>query len=369
MSDSTLQRKRHIMVGLTAIAAMGSLAFLLVLFGAVPGWLEGGYPIEIQMSHAAGLNKGSRVRLDGVDIGRIDEVTLGKTHIGIVLTARIRDDFRIPVGSAAVVQGALLGSSPALDLFTAEIAASSKPEFLANDGSAQIKAISTSFTSNLEEKLQAALEQPATDLKRLVNSFEKLSSEWANVGKNISDLTEPRTTADVDSNKARANITTVLARADARLAEMKSAMAGLSAILNDDKLRADIKTTIANARQSSEQFQGVVVDLKDAASNAKTFTKRLDASADKVDKLIDTANTSVDQLSKRYVAVADDLAKTIMVAKTLLDQAGTGKGTVGKLINDPSLYNNLNDSVKRLDAALIDLQLLIKKWDKEGLLN
>ena len=65
--------------------------------------------------------------------------------------------------------------------------------------------------------------------------------------------------------------------------------------------------------------------------------------------------------------MADDLSKSIEQANKLLAAANSGKGTVGKLVYDPALYENLDDSAKRLQLMIDEARLLIEKWKKEGL--
>ncbi len=361
---------RHVVVGLTAICGLAGMAALLMLFGYVPDFLEKGYRINVDMLDAGGLTAGSRVKLNGIDVGRVTTVELKpKVSDGVTATILIRNEFDIPRGVKASISQSLIGGSPAVILDATHLASAEVPP-LKRDGSESIAGSSSSLTGQLASQMQAALEGPKQDLKQLVTDFNKLAEAWTDVGRNVRDLTTPRTPAEVDEASGKmANITTVLARADARLAEMKLALDGINAWVNDAKLREDVKLAVANVRDTSASIKDAAANIKDVSADAKQFTGRLNTSLDKVDSLVDSARTDVDQLTKRYVAVADDLSKAIQAAKMTMDQARDGDGTVGKLIKDPALYNNLNDSVKRLDSALIDMKLLIQKWEKEGIIK
>jgi hypothetical protein len=50
----------------------------------------------------------------------------------------------------------------------------------------------------------------------------------------------------------------------------------------------------------------------------------------------------------------------------LADKARKGDGTVGKLLNDPALYQNFNDAAERIQKAVDEMKLLIEKWKAEG---
>ena len=73
------------------------------------------------------------------------------------------------------------------------------------------------------------------------------------------------------------------------------------------------------------------------------------------------------QLAQRYAGVADDLVGVIGSARAVIDKARTGSGTIGKLFHDPSLYENLNDTVDRVQQSLDEFRLLVQKWKAEGM--
>jgi phospholipid/cholesterol/gamma-HCH transport system substrate-binding protein len=148
-------------------------------------------------------------------------------------------------------------------------------------------------------------------------------------------------------------LATVLNRADHRLEDLKETIKGVNDWLHDTQLRQDIHTTFANTKE---------------------LTAKLAASADKANGLIENANKllsdtdrKMDELAKNYAAVADHLSLAIADVRKLLEPAGKGEGTLGKLLKDPSLYNDLNDAAKRASKAIDELTLLIQKWKAEGL--
>ncbi len=74
----------------------------------------------------------------------------------------------------------------------------------------------------------------------------------------------------MDAGKATGNLATILARADQRLKEIKTAIDGINRWVNDSKLQADVRETMANAHD---------------------VTDKLDKSADQVNKTLATART------------------------------------------------------------------------------
>jgi hypothetical protein len=65
--------------------------------------------------------------------------------------------------------------------------------------------------------------------------------------------------------------------------------------------------------------------------------------------------------------VADELAVIFEQIRQITTAASTGDGSVAQFLNNPDLYNNLNDAAIRLERALREVQLFIQKVTAEGL--
>lgn len=61
-------------------------------------------------------------------------------------------------------------------------------------------------------------------------------------------------------------------------------------------------------------------------------------------------------------ATLDSVNQTISSIHTMMAQIQNPEGTLGKLMNDPSLYNNLNHVVQSADSLVIDLKAHPKRY-------
>jgi phospholipid/cholesterol/gamma-HCH transport system substrate-binding protein len=341
------ERSRNVMVGFTALIAVLGLAVMFILFGNMLELADKGYEVKVTMPNASGLNGGSLVQLDGINIGRVESVRLQPTpKTGVLLELKIDENVDVPSNVKVEVNPKLVGGTVSLEMTRAE-----KPEApLPKDGSAQLEGQVGSIASALGESLKGTLGGPMQQLEKLTGQFEGLSQEWTQVGKNLNQLLEPRLAARVDGEggvpTTQPNMSTLVERTDQRMKELQQVLANLNRWVGDEQLLADFKATAANAKEASA---------------------KLNTGVDKITGLADSSRENVDQLTKRMMAVADDLSKAIGSMQQTIDKAREGDGTVGKLINDPALYNNLNDTAERLGAAATELQLLIQKWKAEGL--
>ncbi len=327
MKESTVS----MFVGATTIAGIVGLAWLMTEIGGLSKSLEGGYSVTITSTDAAGLHKDSRVTYSGIDVGRIDSIKFqGRPKTGVVAVALITTDgLELPDDVTVKIQNPLLGGSA-----TAALVREPGPvtDYLPTDGTAAITGEPAVDFSKVAEELRNALSGPMEEFARISDNFDAVSKEWTLVGENINLLVEQRSTETVDQGDAMGNLATVMARADQRLAELKTAIEGVNSYVNDEELRADVRSTAANARELSKKF-----------------------------------NDSLDTLRTRYVAVADDLSSVVQSMQKLTDKTLEGGGTFGKMMSDPALYENLNDASQRLKAAIDDVRLLVEKWKAEGL--
>jgi phospholipid/cholesterol/gamma-HCH transport system substrate-binding protein len=166
----------------------------------------------------------------------------------------------------------------------------------------------------------------------------ELSEQYIVVGQRVSDMLEPRPPEAVDRGEVQANMRTAIARADARLAEMRQTIEQVNALVSNEQFRENVFAAAENAR-------GVTADAKALTGDARK---------------------QLDRLVSRYIAVADDLSGTVDRVDSLLAETQAGEGTVGRLMKDPALYNSVTDAANRLSDLVEETQLLIEKWRAEG---
>jgi phospholipid/cholesterol/gamma-HCH transport system substrate-binding protein len=316
------ERSRNIVVGLTAIVGLGTVLFLIILFGYIPRFLEGGYTITIHLPAAGGLSAGSRAYLSGIDIGGVDQVALRPwPQQGVAVTAHIRGDVPLPRDASVTVTSGFFGAAATLNFSVEHLTDPQRQDYLAADGSALVQGQIASPTSGLLGGLRDALEGPTASLAAAAEDFRTLSTQWTLVGKNLNELLQPRTVAAVDAGDAQANLSSLLARTDQGIQRLSQTIQRIHELIGDPALRQNVHLT---------------------AQNAAALTGKL-------------------------VAAADSLSQTLESAHKAIDQARQGDGTVGKLVKDPALYDNLNDAAQRLSTALTELNALLTKLREEGL--
>lgn len=123
----------------------------------------------------------------------------------------------------------------------------------------------------------------------------------------------------------------------------------------DQKTKDNLKGSINELNRSMTQFSGISRNLNSLLAENKT---KLSQSFDNLDKT--TANFAVmsDSLAKANLGqTLKNLEKTLASVDKIMKGIESGKGTMGKLMNDEAMYTNFTKASKELELLLQDLRL------------
>ncbi|CAN5330228.1 hypothetical protein BH11PLA2_BH11PLA2_01520 [soil metagenome] len=161
---------------------------------------------------------------------------------------------------------------------------------------------------------------------------------------------------------------------------IRKASDGVSDLLNDDNRKAIsgmVKNVSAATKDLDKTMQQFALTVDAAESMIKNMNERLkqaDKLFDSADKTLKSAGVAFDNATgaiknidagmkpfaensdtiiKNINIAADQLSKTLVEVRTLLTGVNRGDGLLQKAINDPALYNNLNEAAMALTKTLL----------------
>ncbi|MFI6388484.1 MlaD family protein [Nonomuraea sp. NPDC050540] len=94
MALKSFRDRNKIVVGLVSVAVLGSLLVATFLVGSL-GLLEGGYTMSGTFTDSGGLRGGQDVRVAGVRVGEVTEVSADYAQGHVVVTWRVDSDVRL----------------------------------------------------------------------------------------------------------------------------------------------------------------------------------------------------------------------------------------------------------------------------------
>ena len=277
-----------------------------------------GYRVTTQFENAQDLKVGDRVKMAGVEIGRVEKIGLTESRVVVTLKlpsgATLNTNFdtapmNLKVGDDFLTAGGETGRVDNISITPSKVGVLMKlrnEAIVRTDSKAAIK-----FTGLMGQNFVAI-------------DFGSPTSDKIKDGMNISGVEQSDLNAviaklsDVADNIH--NVTKNFAGD-----EIKNMFGALDKILTEKK--ESIKQTIDNMKNISGQI----------ASGEGTIGKLI---------YTDTLhNTALDTVSNLQLTVAS--------ARLAIDDARAGKGTIGKLLTDETLYNSATASMTNLNSILL----------------
>jgi len=123
----------------------------------------------------------------------------------------------------------------------------------------------------------------------------------------------------------------------------------------DTKSKENLKNSISNLSKTIEGINSVVDNANSILLNNKG---NIDKTLTNLNKVSTDFSKISDSLSKANITkVVTNLEKTLSNVDKIMNDLQSGKGSLGKMVNDDALYNNLEKTSKELELLLQDLRL------------
>ena len=152
------------------------------------------------------------------------------------------------------------------------------------------------------------------------------------------------------------------------LSSVDSVMTIVEVVLND-KTRENLSKSFESIKKAIESLEQTAYKMDDLVASEKAkissiLTKlnslagMLEQNTGKIDNIIGNFSTLSDSLAKSNLKSAiEEADKTLAELNKLVAQINSGQGTLGKLVKNDSLYNNLNKASDDLDKLMKDLRI------------
>ena len=145
-------------------------------------------------------------------------------------------------------------------------------------------------------------------------------------------------------------------------------LSGLDTLLNNfnyilnDTTKGNLKEAIASLNKTMNSFEGASANLDDLLRENKP---KLDSTFTYLETTTSNLAHFSDSLSQVDIkALASSLEETLNSFHSVMAKVDNGDGSIGKLINDEELYNNLEGASKELEELLRDFKLNPERYVK-----
>lgn len=302
---------REARIGMFVAVAFLILAVFIFIVGDLAVlFRKAGYPLSVEFPSAAGLEKRAPVKMAGVSIGVVKDITLSgrKARVDMDIDAGIR----VPKDSTVTFSmSGLLGEK------TVEIVPGAAEEFCA----------------------------PGAMLSgKMTVGFEDLGPMLGSVGDKI------KSAGDAITETLGPETRTNLVRAIENLADLSAELETLIRRNQDG-----IGKTIQEAGRTAEALERSVKDVSAAAQETLGLIK--DIAAENRDSL---------KLSlERIKDLVGRIETSLELMSSALEKINRGEGTLGKIIQDPGLYTKAEGVIDKIGKTAGTLSSLNATFDLE----
>lgn len=183
------------------------------------------------------------------------------------------------------------------------------------------------------------------------------STQYARSGDTLASAVEGSLT-----DQLGAAVKPLSAKIQATLASLDSVLDDLHAVL-DDKTRGNLKSGIADMSVTMHNFSKTSVSANRMMSNLDSITANLKQNNHKINTILDNAEKTTGQLANADLEkTLKELGTTVGKLNTVMARLNSDSGSLGLLINDRRLYDNLQRSTLNLNRLLEDLRLNPKRY-------
>jgi phospholipid/cholesterol/gamma-HCH transport system substrate-binding protein len=294
-------------IGVLAVVA---LAALILGFNFLKGnsLLEHKKKIYAVFDNVEGLDVSNAVQINGLTIGSVTAINESDKDLsqGIVVTITLNKDVHIPSNSVGVINSGFINAA------TIVIDKGDGKDFLDVGDTLQTKK-----KSNLFSQVETSVNPVILKLGGTLTSLDSLIEV-------IGTLFDPRT---------KNNFTAIIANLSASTAQLQ---------------------TLLNTQTGS---------LAQSLKNMNEFTANLDKNNDHITHTLENVDKATSSFASAKIPEAvDDLRSTMGELKSAIGKINSTNGTLGLLINDKRLYQNLESTTRSLNTLLDDFRVHPKRY-------
>ncbi len=369
-------------VGLFVLFGLAVLGFLILNSSGDFNPFEKKVKLKARFAAADGLREGAEVQLAGVNIGKVEKVSLlppdspedskveavmivQENFDGRPISDRIRTD-----STAQLIATSILANDKMINITpgSQKGAAVAENDVLASTASMSINKLTETGNELLEqinklsvpanEILEKANRGEGT-LGRIVNDESLYKSLDATVGETKVTMTKLQNTLDkVNSGKGSAgkllndpelynSLNRTVGKLESISSDLRAGRGTAGKLLSNEELYNDTRAAIGDLRVSAakintiaDDFKNITNDLNEGRGTAGKFLKD-EALYNDTRATISRLNTTAEKFN------------------LILDNAQSGRGTIGKLLTDETLYNNVNQTTANINQITTESTKLI----------
>lgn len=132
--------------------------------------------------------------------------------------------------------------------------------------------------------------------------------------------------------------------------------------------RGKVEKTLSNLQATTDEITAIFEnrrnELESSISHASRFLANLDTVSTENKSRVDSVLTGMEKSLTEIRVLSQNLGQTNNQLNQVLGKINNGEGSLGKLVNNPSLYNNLEKLTADMDSLVQNINRDPRKYLK-----
>lgn len=286
----------------TGILAIGAILLLIFGYSFLKGTnlLDKNREFYVKYDNVEGLAQAAPVTINGLTVGKVQNITFANSKGGLVVKFTVEEDFDFSKNSIVRIYSTGLIGGKSLGIF---------PQYDNN-----IAKSGDTLRGDVEDGMLTAVTKALGPLEKKVNNT---------------------------------------------LATVDTLLLSINAIV-DEETRRNLQQAIVNLNTTLNSFAGVSENLNKVLANN---TGKLDNTFTNLDKTAGNLSQLTDSLSQLETGrLVTDLQSVVDKMDKIVTGVENGNGSMGKLLKDDKLYENLEGASRQLEQLVQDFKLNPKRY-------
>jgi phospholipid/cholesterol/gamma-HCH transport system substrate-binding protein len=370
-----MRYRNETIVGFVVVSSI-----VLLVFGAY--WLAGAEwgteqrELVAAFREAGDISEGNPVNYRGVQVGRISRIALSERGDGVYVTMNVRTDVELPADAGVVLspvslfgdwqaQIVSIANMPELEFTTTTV-----PDILPGStlpDISQLTAVAARIAGDIEVLTRrvdlAFTEETAVKIRQTVDNVEEITAQLTGFvdqqGRVFADVSQNILTASERVSGATETVERMAQQVDATIE------------------RGDIDAILANAREASEGLRALSDELTVTVGGVQGMMARADTTMVAFGETASEVRVALREMQPQFAEIGPTLAQARETMATIELEIGPtmlqareamatlervarrleeGEGSLGRMIDDPTLYEETQAAIATLRRLLTDLQ-------------
>jgi phospholipid/cholesterol/gamma-HCH transport system substrate-binding protein len=274
-----------------------------------------GYHVDALFNNAMELKIGDRVKMAGVEVGRVEDITLAEHENKVRVRMKVRRNAGVKTDSLATIKfSGLLGQN----FVSLDFGSAAAPQVIEG----------TVLTTAEQPDLSAIM----TKLDNVASGVQNLTKSFT--GEKIDNLFGPLINVLQDNREPLRN---TLANLSTISSQITSGKGSVGRLIYDEGLYNSAVSTVTNLQKAADEIKVTVAD-------ARTVLDQVNNGQGSVGKLLKD-----DKLYLETLAMITNL-------REISQKVNNGQGSVGKLVNDQEMVRYIKMTLQKVDKATEGLE-------------